>query len=145
MAHLEEVIRHDKEAQQDRIVAVFSEDDGWYFGCDEQKSASDEVQACLNEHEAICFRPKDEGPNRHELPAMVGQLLAKLGGCSARIVADSDVNVILPSIREQLDIAHQKEQVLRQEVANGLQRERDLLAHIAALTAPCLIEAVPPA
>lgn len=68
---------------KDRIVALYSdeEEDGsaWTFGCEEHRSAPAQVKACLDEHEAITWRPHDpDGPGRHEFPAMVGHLVEKL-------------------------------------------------------------------
>ena len=80
LRQLEATIRLDKASDQDRIVAVFSTAAGWEFGCEEQTTASAEVQACLNDHEAVCFRPRDPGgPHRHEFQAMTEQVLGKLG------------------------------------------------------------------
>ena len=47
--------------------------------CDEQKAAPQDVRGCLDTHEALTFRPRDpSGPNRHEFPVMVDQLLRML-------------------------------------------------------------------
>eukprot|EP01047_Picozoa_sp_COSAG01_P035209 COSAG01_NODE_2686_length_7252_cov_3.534741_1_plen_1620_part_00 len=87
LMELESVIEADARAQQDRITAVYSEEQGWSFGCDEQRAASQAVQACLNEHEAIAYRRKDlRGRDRHEHPAMIQQLLLKLGVCGSQVV-----------------------------------------------------------
>ena len=78
---LEEVIRVDNAKLQDRIVALYSEDAGWTFGCTEHAQSSNDIRNCLNEHEAITYRPKDpDGPKRHEFPAMVAHLRKKLVG-----------------------------------------------------------------
>ena len=61
LEQLEGVLRHDAAANHDRIVTVFSEPAGWTFGCDEQLQASPEIQQCLSNHEAICYRAPDEG------------------------------------------------------------------------------------
>ena len=72
-------IDEDKRVQHDRIVAVYDPSE-WEFGCQEQKQAPEMVQECLNNHEAMTFRPRDpDGPSRHEFPAMVAQLRLKLG------------------------------------------------------------------
>ena len=73
------VIHTDATNLQDRITALFSEDSGWKFGCDEQQTAHPAIQVCLNEHEAITFRPRDlDGPNRHEFPTMCEHLCSTL-------------------------------------------------------------------
>ena len=78
---LEEAIRIDRAKSQDRIVAMYSEDAGWHFGCNEHTQSSKEIRNCLNRHEAITYRKKDpDGPKRHEFPAMVAHLRAKLIG-----------------------------------------------------------------
>ena len=61
LEQLEGVLRHDAAANHDRIVTVFSEPAGWAFGCEEQLQASAEIQQCLSNHEAICYRAPDEG------------------------------------------------------------------------------------
>ena len=91
---LNQTIAEDARKKQDRIVAVYGEDEGWRFGCDEHKNASGQVQACLNDHEAIAFRPRNPGGrSSHEFPAMVAQLGKKLGadGGGASSVIDLDV------------------------------------------------------
>jgi serine/threonine protein kinase len=80
LSHLHQVLSLDQEQQRDSIVAVYSEAAGWAFGCAEQRAASAVVQKCINDHEAITFRPSDpEGPDSHEFPAMFTQTLKKLG------------------------------------------------------------------
>ena len=56
---------------QDRLVMSYSEED-WYFGCSEQKAAPQAIQKCLNDHEAITYRPKSNGFRRHEFPQWPG-------------------------------------------------------------------------
>jgi hypothetical protein len=74
----------DQDQQEDRIVAMYNSEAGWQFGCEEQKKSSEQVQACLNGHEAITYRaPGPEGSSRHEFPAMVAHLVAKLGAAGA--------------------------------------------------------------
>ena len=103
---LQETIRLDAAAQQDRIVAIFSADAGWEFGCDAQRQAPADVQSCLNDHEAICFRKKDdEGPGRHEFGAMISQLLTKLGAGPAALPVAGDADPAPPrTMREQLAV-----------------------------------------
>ena len=84
--------RLDSEADTDRLVLAYSEHAGWSFGCAEQFAAPIEVQAALNDHEAISYRPRDDyGRSRHEFPAMVAELVRRLGG--ARRVGESRVGV----------------------------------------------------
>ena len=83
---LEETIRIDRAKSRDRIVAMYSEDAGWTFGCNEQTQSSKEIRNCLNCHEAIKYRRKDpDGPKRHEFPAMVAHLRAKLIGVGSAL------------------------------------------------------------
>jgi hypothetical protein len=110
-----EVIRVDKEAGQDRIVAVYCEEAGWRFGCDEQTQASAEVQACLNDHEAITYRRKDPaGASRHEFPAMAAHLRAKLlgpgggGGGAAVGVRGGEAAPPLAGVRDRLAAAERR-------------------------------------
>jgi hypothetical protein len=84
LAQLVDTIQRDKAQQQDRIVAVYNAEAGWQFGCEEQKHSSKEVQDCLDNHEAVTYRAQDlDGPSRHEFPAMVTHLAAKLGAAGA--------------------------------------------------------------
>ncbi len=77
---LQQAITIDKMEQQDRITSVFSEDEGWKFGGEEERSAPKEVQICLSQHEAIAYRPPNPGGRScHEFPAMIDHLLTKLG------------------------------------------------------------------
>jgi serine/threonine protein kinase len=53
----------DRTEERDRIVTLYldqtySSDDGWKFGCAEQKSAPPSIQTCLEQHEAIAYRPR---------------------------------------------------------------------------------------
>eukprot|EP01048_Picozoa_sp_COSAG05_P025585 COSAG05_NODE_6575_length_936_cov_1.303465_2_plen_107_part_00 len=80
MQQFQDAIRIDAAAREDRIVLLFCESAGWQFGCDEHALAPVEVKACIDKHEAIAYRPKDPtGPSCHEFPAMVRQLLTKVG------------------------------------------------------------------
>ena len=36
------------------------------------------MQAALNDHEAITFRPRSEGRKRHEFPAMVAEMVKRM-------------------------------------------------------------------
>ncbi len=113
---LTRVIELDKEAQQDRITAVFSEEAGWYFGCEEQKTAPPAVQACLNEHEAIQFRAPDPGgPSRHEFGAMVEHLFEKLGSTAADTEAtEPSTTIPVQGVRDALADAQREIAQLRQ-------------------------------
>ena len=50
------------------------------FECGEQKSAPEQVQACVRDHEAITYREKDHGGLKcgHEYNAMVEHLQRKI-------------------------------------------------------------------
>lgn len=92
-----QTIEEDARKGQDRVVAVYSQDKGWHFGCEEHKTASATVQAYLNDHEAIAFRARDPGGRgSHEFPAMVAQLGKNLGaggGGASSVMCDFDVAV----------------------------------------------------
>ena len=66
----------------DRLVLIYCAhgDGSWSFGGEEHRAAPAEVQNALNSHEAITYRaPCPGGRLRHEFPAMLAQLLKKLG------------------------------------------------------------------
>ena len=92
LVQLEEVLRVDKASGNDRLVAVYSEQAGWSFGCAEQKAAAPHVRGALEDHEAATYRPRAEAGggrgsrhhrSRHEFPAMVAELARRLGGQAA--------------------------------------------------------------
>ena len=92
LEQLEGVLRHDAAANHDRIVTVFSEPAGWTFGCEEQLQASAEIQQCLSNHEAICYRaPDDGGRCCHEFPAMIRRLEASFTGTLHHSEANNSV------------------------------------------------------
>ena len=151
LQQLEAVITADRAAHRDRIVAVFSEEMGWHFGCDEHNSAPAQVKACIDDHEAIAFRPKDsEGANCHEFPAMVRQLLVKLGVGIAATSASPGAHVIAPivDLRQQLvdqeTILALKDAQLAQQ-ANEMQLLRARLASLENVhtASDCVEEGVP--
>ena len=79
LEQLQDTLRVDMDAQQDRIVAMYSETAGWLFGCEEQSRAPVEIQRCLQNHEAITYRAPDPGGrHRHEFQAMVAHLVSQL-------------------------------------------------------------------
>ena len=87
LTQLKDTIRQDTQRQdtqrQDRVVAVYSEEFGWSFGCAEQESASPEVRACIDNHEAIVYRDRKDGSAQHEFMAMFNHLLIQLGAVPA--------------------------------------------------------------
>jgi hypothetical protein len=79
LALLEEALHLDRERGDDRLVLTYAAELGWSFGCAEQKGASATVREALDSHEAVTYRPRDEGGrSRHEFPAMVAHLLCRL-------------------------------------------------------------------
>jgi hypothetical protein len=129
---LTRVIELDKEAQQDRITAVFSEEAGWYFGCEEQKTAPPAVQACLNEHEAIQFRAPDPGgPSRHEFGAMVEHLLKKLGSTADTEAMVSCGRIPAQGVRDALADAQREIAQLRQTHSKQVAEIESLRARVA--------------
>eukprot|EP01047_Picozoa_sp_COSAG01_P038333 COSAG01_NODE_3105_length_6577_cov_4.068077_7_plen_207_part_00 len=114
----------DNAAARDRIQAVYSKQAGWQFGCLEHKAAPDAVRSCLDEHEAMEFRPQDDsGPCRHEFPAMVEHLLLKM--CRVQFQLPSPATGVLtnelgspPSLRDEYERTQHKVQALDAEVAH---------------------------
>ena len=74
---LNATLAFDAQSKRDRIVALYHPE-SWDFRCDEKQAAPPNIQACLNGHEAITFRPQTEGANRHEFDAMARQLASQL-------------------------------------------------------------------
>ena len=119
LEQLVQVIQHDSQSKQDRIVAVFSEGNGWSFGCAEHKTAPMAVQACIDDHEATAFRPPGrECARQHEFDAMMTHLLGQLG-CTGKgsPTASSPRSKVLPvvAVRERLlqcerELAEKEEQ-----------------------------------
>ena len=80
LALLEKCLAADEAAGVDRLCFVFSGAAGWAFGCAEHRAAPAAVGDALNQHEALAWRPPDPtGPSRHEFPALLRQLLRRLG------------------------------------------------------------------
>lgn len=75
LAVLEEALLVDEETNKDRLICVFIEELGWTFGCQEQKSAPEAVQAAILNHEAIRYRANSEGRCRHEFGTMCTKIL----------------------------------------------------------------------
>jgi hypothetical protein len=69
VSDLETVVRADEANQTDRVVTMYSPELGWEFGATHSEPR---IEKCLNDHEAIRVRAKDEGgPSRHEFPVMI--------------------------------------------------------------------------
>jgi acyl-CoA synthetase (AMP-forming)/AMP-acid ligase II len=110
LAQLKDTIHQDT-AQQDRVVAMYSEVLGWSFGCPEHQGASPEVRECIDNHEAIAYRGPKDGNTQHEFIAMFNHLLIQFGAMPAgMLIAKRDeVPVPLSSLRERLDAAEQRD------------------------------------
>ena len=112
LMQLDDAIRQDAKQQQDRIVLVFSESLGWSFGCAEHQGAPSEVQACINNHEAIAYRERKDGNAQHEFMAMFNHLLNELGAGTPMTHATShDMPAPVPlidEVRERLDTAERR-------------------------------------
>lgn len=155
LQQLEEVIQIDKAAQQDRIVAMFSEAAGWKFGCDEHTCTPLEVKACIDDHEAIAYRAKDPGgPSCHEFPAMLTQLLGKLRVGSGAYTSTSEVarRVVIPVVDVQQQLAVKDAQLAAKDASLAAQAAslaaqavelEELRARLVATTTPS--EGMPPA
>ena len=147
------VIQQDRASNHDRIVAVFSQADGWQFGCDEQKQSTPEVQACIDAHEAIAFRPVGEfGERQFEFDAMMKELLSRLGTTTSVGQLCSSDAVVVPltaDVRERLSICERElaekdeELAANQEELTAHQEEIALLkTQLQKLQQP--VEGVPP-
>eukprot|EP01048_Picozoa_sp_COSAG05_P004131 COSAG05_NODE_212_length_13942_cov_18.039659_5_plen_1501_part_00 len=102
--HLMQAIALSKNSANDTIVVVYDEAT-WQFDSDEIHAANPEVQQCIKDHEAIVWRkPDPDGPNCHEFPSMVVQLLKKLNrGSSAICDVGPDESIRTASaVRERL-------------------------------------------
>lgn len=153
--HLEQTIERDKAAHTDRIVAIFNEET-WRFGNQEHKSAPARVQECINDHEALTYRPRDPcGPDCHEHPAMIAHLLRMLGVIASETslpTYSEEVVTPVATVREQLETSQQQLAACKQErmaaileAKAAVSRERALAAQNAALLARlAAFEAVPP-
>jgi serine/threonine protein kinase len=129
--HLEAIIEQDARLQQDRIVAAFSEAAGWRFGCDEQLSALPRVKACIDDHEAVAFRPPDpDGPNCHEFPAMVAQLLTKLGTGHVDVAEVASEEMPTASLRQRLMRLEAMLAQRDEELAKEKKKNTELLARL---------------
>eukprot|EP01043_Picozoa_sp_COSAG02_P013272 COSAG02_NODE_528_length_20698_cov_6.231710_10_plen_1229_part_00 len=110
----------------DNIVAMYAPD-SWHFGCPEQVSAPPEVQAFLNDHEAITYRSKSAGSS-HEFAAMIDQLISKLG-LSSQINHTLEEALVTPiaGVRDSLTAAERRlvhtEEACKQQVASLLQQQ----------------------
>lgn len=132
---LQDVIAWDVACSRDRIVCVFSTAAGWTFGCKAQQQAPTDVQACLNDHEAICYRARDDsGPSRHEFGAMVAQVLIKLGAAATPLPVMGTVERSAPSRS-----VHEELAALRQEKDEALARVAEQDAHVRQLEAQLAI------
>ena len=80
LRQLEEALRLDKASGNDRFVGVYSEAAGWTFGCAEHRQASPEVQAALNDHEAITYRP-NPGCDKRQGGALINVYVDPLSRC----------------------------------------------------------------
>lgn len=126
---LQDAIAWDAACRRDRIVCVFSTAAGWTFGCKAQQQAPADVQACLNDHEAICYRPRDDsGPSRHEFGAMVAQVLVKLGAGATPLPVMDTVERSAPSRSVCEELA-----ALRREKDEALARVAEQDAHMRQL------------
>ena len=77
---LEQCLAADSSTGASRLCFLFSPQAGWAFGCAEHRAAPPAVVEALNMHEALAWRPPDpRGPDRHEFPALLRQLLRRLG------------------------------------------------------------------
>ena len=111
LAQLNDAICQDKEQQQGRIVAVYSERLGWSFGCPEHQGASPEVREWIDNHEATAYRECTDGNAQHEFMAMFNHLLHQLGAMPADVLMTKRGEVPMPlsSLRERLDAAEQRD------------------------------------
>lgn len=130
---LQDVIASDAARSQDRIVCIFSTAAGWSFGCEAQQQAPTDVQACLNDHEAICYRARDDdGPNRHEFGAMIAQILAKLGAGVLPISGVAETSAPSSPLRDELALLRREKEEALARLAEQDARVRRLEARLAS-------------
>ena len=72
------VMEADKAVQTDRFVIVY-DPAVWDFAGAEKKGADTDVQDVVDNHECVTWRPPTATGSRHEFPAMVNELLIRLG------------------------------------------------------------------
>ena len=110
------IIAKDRASQEDRLVMVCrTKEEGWRFDKTgpnanaEVRDAPREVQAALNDHEAITYRaPNSNGASRHEFPAMLEQLLRRL--------LDGKAGVVLADLNGTTAVAAAPRQTMRQQL-----------------------------
>jgi hypothetical protein len=132
---LQDVIAWDAARSQDRIVCIFSTGTaaGWSFGCEAQQQAPTDVQACLNDHEAICYRARDDdGPNRHEFGAMIAQILAKLGAGVLPVSGIAETSAPSSPLRDELALLRREKEEALARLAEQDARVRRLEARLAS-------------
>ena len=79
LSQIEECLCYDQAHGKDRVCFVDNENAGWSFGGLEHTGSSATVKCAINEHESLHYRePSEDGPSRHEFPAMVNELRARL-------------------------------------------------------------------
>ena len=78
----------------------------------------------MDEHEAITYRPREDGASCHEFPAMVRQLLRKLGAGTAAVAQETQPvaeGVPVAGVRDRLATVErqlaQKDRVLEKKDA----------------------------
>lgn len=123
LSTLEATVRFDAEAGQERMLPIYYPGD-WTFGGREHMSAPEQICAWLNEHEALCYRPKDDsgGMSHHEFGVMLDHMLVKLGAVAGTATGSTEDGKVVP-----LPIA-----TVREKLASA---ERELKAREAALRA----------
>lgn len=78
LEQIQRVLSYDKEHDFDRITAVYDENK-WAFGSEEYNACKlCDVKQCLNNHEAIIYRPLGTGRNEHEFKAMKEHLFRQI-------------------------------------------------------------------
>lgn len=78
---LQRTIRHDTQTRLDRTIFLYSKRDGWDFAEMEKRGAPEDVKICIQDHEAIPYRPKEV---KHECAVMIKQLFTKFAIATKR-------------------------------------------------------------
>ena len=130
LARLRLALAKDRASQIDRLVLVCrTKMEGWNFDKKENaeiREAPDEVQAALENHEAITYRAPSQGASRHEFSIMVDNLMRRLVPEGTRKTTNPVAPVVAPiqTVRQQFEgVQHEL-----QRAASALAAEKERAA-----------------
>jgi hypothetical protein len=126
LSQVEAVLRFDAQTRQDRMLPVYYPGD-WTFGGNEHTSAPAQICTWLNEHEALCYRPKleSDGSSCHEFGVMLDHMLVKLGASAGSVTSPTQVQPLeIATVRQKLACAERELEAKNASVL-ALSRELD--------------------